>query len=100
MAHCWELRGCDEEMQSRCPHNLPGARCPGDCKFAVCDRPTHEVAWGLDMLANPEVDREVAVKEYCRTCKFFIAHGPVVGSPESNAARAIVDARPYAVKRD
>lgn len=97
--HCWETRGCDEEMASRCPHNIPGERCPGDCKFAVCDRPTHETAWGLDMLENPDVDREVVVKEFCLTCKFFIAHGPKVGSPESIKAREIVDARPYAVKR-
>lgn len=97
--HCWETRGCDEEMASRCPHNIPGERCPGDCKFAVCDRPTHETAWGLDMLENPDVDREVVVKEYCLSCKFFIAHGPKVGSPESIKAREIVDARPYAVKR-
>ena len=97
--HCWETRGCDDEMASRCPHNIPGERCPGDCKFAVCDRPTHETAWGLDMLENPDVDREVVVKEFCLTCKFFIAHGPKVGSPESIKAREIVDARPYAVKR-
>lgn len=97
--HCWETRGCDEEMASRCPHNIPGERCPGDCKFAVCDRPTHETAWGLDMLENPDVDREVVVKEFCLTCKFFITHGPKVGSPESIKAREIVDARPYAVKR-
>ena len=97
--HCWETRGCDEEMASRCPHNIPGERCPGDCKFAVCDRPTHETAWGLDMLENPDVDREVVVKEFCLTCKFFIAHGPKVGAPESIKAREIVDARPYAVKR-
>ncbi len=97
--HCWETRGCDEEMASRCPHNIPGERCPGDCKFAVCDRPTHETAWGLDMLENPDVDREVVAKEYCLSCKFFIAHGPKVGSPESIKAREIVDARPYAVKR-
>lgn len=97
--HCWETRGCDEEMASRCPHNIPGERCPGDCKFAACDRPTHETAWGLDMLENPDVDREVVVKEFCLTCKFFIAHGPKVGSPESIKAREIVDARPYAVKR-
>ncbi len=92
--HCWETRGCDEEMASRCPHNIPGERCPGDCKFAVCDRPTHETAWGLDMLENPDVDREVVVKEFCLTCKFFIAHGPKVGSSESIKAREIVDARP------
>ena len=33
MAQCWERRGCDEEMMSRCPHNIPGEPCPADCRF-------------------------------------------------------------------
>ncbi|ACV22532.1 hypothetical protein [Slackia heliotrinireducens] len=75
---CWNMRGCDDEMQSRCPHNLGNDYCPGDCKFAACDRPTHKVAVGWDLLLNPEVDRSAAVKEVCRTCMFFIEHGPVI----------------------
>lgn len=78
MAHCWDLRGCDEEMQSRCPHNAPGEPCPGDCNFAACYRPTHKVAYGLAMFDNPDVDRSVPVKEICRVCTFFIEHGPKV----------------------
>ena len=35
MAQCWERRGCDEEMMSRCPHNIPGEPCPADCRFAL-----------------------------------------------------------------
>ena len=27
MAHCWEIRGCDEEMQSRCPHAVANDNC-------------------------------------------------------------------------
>lgn len=78
MAFCWEKRGCDEEMQSCCPHNIPGELCPTECNFAACDRPTHEVAYGLSMLDNPDVDRNAPVKEVCRVCKFFIEHGPVI----------------------
>lgn len=82
MAHCWDLRGCDEEMQSRCPHNTPGEPCPPDCNFAACDRPTHQVAYGLAMFDNPDVDRGVPVKEICRTCTFFIQHGPTIKEAE------------------
>ena len=78
MAFCWELRGCDEEMQSRCPHNVPGEPCPSDCNFSACDRRTHQVAEGLAILDNPEVDRSAAVKEVCRACIFFIQNGPSI----------------------
>lgn len=78
MAFCWELRGCDEEMQSRCPHNTPGEPCPPDCNFSACYRPTHEVAQGLAIFDNPDVDRSAPVKEICRVCTFFIKNGPVI----------------------
>lgn len=78
MAFCWELRGCDEEMQSRCPHNTPGEPCPPDCNFAQCDRPTHAVAQGWSIFDNPEVDRSAPVKEVCRMCTFFINNGPLL----------------------
>lgn len=78
MALCWEMRGCDAEMQSRCPHGVKGALCPSDCNFAACVRPVHEVAQGLAILDNPEVDRGAAVKEARRACMFFIEHGPLL----------------------
>ena len=78
MAHCWDLRGCDEEMQSRCPHNTPGEPCPSECKFSACERPTHKVALGFSILDNPDVDRSVPVKEVCHACTFFIQNGPKV----------------------
>lgn len=76
MPHCWELRGCDEEMQSRCPHNIPGEPCPQDCHYAACRRPTHEFADPIDALLNPSIDHSAAVKETCRLCTFFLEHGP------------------------
>ena len=68
MAQCWERRGCDEEMMSRCPHNIPGEPCPADCRFAACTRSTHEVCQDFNKLLNPERDYDAAVKEVCRFC--------------------------------
>lgn len=76
MANCWELRGCDEEMQGRCPHNIPGEPCPADCHFAACVRPTHVVAEDFALLLNPERDYDAAVKEICRFCEHFLQRGP------------------------
>lgn len=74
---CWDKRGCDEEMQSRCPHNTPGELCPPDCHFAACLLPTHTVATDFEVLLNPAIDREVCVKEICRFCDFYLTKGPV-----------------------
>ncbi|MBQ9691101.1 MAG: hypothetical protein IJV62_03230 [Eggerthellaceae bacterium] len=73
---CWDRRGCDEEMLSRCPHSVGNDYCPAECKFATCDLPSHRQAVGLQILDNPDVDRNAAIKEQCRTCLFFIQHGP------------------------
>ena len=78
MAFCWEQRGCDEEMQSRCPHNIPGEPCPADCHYAACQRPTHKVEDDFGILLNPERDYDAAVKEVCRFCEFFLTKGPNV----------------------
>ncbi len=74
--HCWELRGCDDEMQSRCPHNVPGEPCPADCHFAACERPTHKVTSNLDLLFRCDIDREQSVKDICRFCEFFLNNAP------------------------
>lgn len=76
---CWDERGCDEEIQARCPHNLGQDYCPTECKFSQCSRPQRETVYGLAILDNPDVDRSRAVKEVCRSCKFFITHGPRIG---------------------
>ncbi|MCH4184444.1 MAG: hypothetical protein LKF61_03065 [Eggerthellaceae bacterium] len=81
MAKCWELRGCDEEMQSRCPHNKPGAPCPMDCRFADCNRPTHHQVDAYDALSYPTIDRSVCNKATCTLCEFFLTHGPEVANP-------------------
>ncbi|MEE0845511.1 MAG: hypothetical protein U0L71_04880 [Eggerthellaceae bacterium] len=78
MAFCWEQRGCDEEMQSRCPHNIPGEPCPADCHYAACQRPTHKVEYDFGILLNPERDYDASVKEVCRFCEFFLTKGPNV----------------------
>lgn len=76
MSFCWEKRGCDDEMQSRCPHNTPGEPCPADCHFAACQRETHVVATDLNVLLNPERNYEAAIKQVCRFCEFFLVRGP------------------------
>ncbi len=76
MAACWTMRGCDDEMQSRCPHNLPGEPCPADCHFAACRRSTHTVATDFALLLNPQLNYEASVKEICRFCEFFLSNGP------------------------
>ncbi len=82
MAKCWELRGCDDEMQSRCPHNTPDERCPADCHFAACQRDTHVVTQNIDLLFREDVDRSVCVKDICQFCEFFLTYGPVL--PHTN----------------
>jgi hypothetical protein len=78
MAKCWETRGCDDEMQSRCPHNVEGMPCPADCLSTHCQRPTHETVDAMDALMNPDVDRAAAVKEACLFCRFFLENGPKI----------------------
>ncbi len=76
MVLCWQARGCDKEMQSRCPHNTPGEPCPADCHYAACSRETHKVSGDFDLLLNPELDYGAAVKQVCCFCEFFLTNGP------------------------
>lgn len=87
MAKCWELRGCDEEMQSRCPHNIPGEPCPAECHYSVCTRPTRKVATDILMLLNPDLNYDAAVKETCRICEFFLTNGPDLSTIDETAPR-------------
>ena len=86
MAFCWELRGCDAEMQSRCPHNIPGEPCPAECKYSQCERPSHAVVTDILELLNPDLDYDASAKEVCRTCRNFLTHGPKA-DPESQRTR-------------
>lgn len=83
MAFCWQQRGCDDEMQGRCPHNTPGESCPMECHFAACDRPTHKPVTDINLMLNPDIDREAAVKEVCRMCEHFLTHGPVFDADQA-----------------
>ncbi|MCL1797565.1 MAG: hypothetical protein FWG24_04560 [Eggerthellaceae bacterium] len=87
MALCWETRGCDEELQSRCPHNTPGEPCPADCFYAACSRETHQIEHDFDILLNPERDYEAAVKQVCRFCSFFLVNGPLLADRKADAER-------------
>mgnify|MGYP007057166642 CR=1 FL=1 len=77
MARCWEIRGCDEEMQAECLHAVKlFDRCPTKCAFVQCDLPQSELTSDPALVFDPSVDREVAVKEPCLFCAFFLTHGP------------------------
>ncbi len=76
MERCWEKRGCDDEMQSRCPHNQPNEPCPADCHYAACQRKTHVVAEDFGLLLNPDRFYDAAVKQVCRFCEHFLRYGP------------------------
>ncbi len=79
MAKCWEERGCDEEMRSRCPHAIQFMdRCPTKCAFADCQRESFVVCTDVSLLLDPSVDRDAAIKENCLHCEFFLEHGPRV----------------------
>ncbi len=109
VVHCWELRGCagifgfSDFMESECPHNVPDrySPCPATCAFTRCQRPWHREATSLDDLLDPRVDRMQTMKEQCRHCLHFIAHGPRVkasGAPavDSRAAAAAAGRPPAA----
>lgn len=80
MAKCWEQRGCDEEMQAECPHSVDFKdNCPTKCAFASCDRPSYEMTTDPALIFDPTVDRDVAIKDGCKFCGFFLTHGPRIG---------------------
>lgn len=82
MPNCWELRGCDEVMQSECPHSTTLMdRCPAKCAFVHCDLPHHERTSDPALIFDPDVDRDVAIRETCMYCAFFIRHGPRLEKP-------------------
>lgn len=81
MAGCWATRGCDEELQSRCPHAIdPTEKCPSGCFYAQCQRPTRKTTGDPELVFNPEIDRDAAAKESCTYCEFFLTKGPRLGA--------------------
>ncbi len=78
MRVCWEERGCDEEMESYCPHAFASddGVCPAECNYTFCTREQHVRATSIDLLLDATVDRTAAVKESCRFCEFFLKNGP------------------------
>ncbi len=77
MSKCWEMRGCDDEMQAECAHSTTfHDRCPTKCAFAECDMPQWELTTNPDLVFVPDVDRDQAIKEVCLFCAFFLNKGP------------------------
>lgn len=86
---CWERRGCEGEQNNfdHCPHYELNGKCPIDCAFAECQRPTYKQVTGLDLLLDPYIDRDACIKEYCRTCEFYLTHGPKIAGYEEEQAK-------------
>lgn len=79
MARCWESRGCDEDMQARCPHSdNPAEKCPARCAIGQCYNPQHKVTSDPGLVFAPEIDRSACAKEACLFCAFFLTKGPHV----------------------
>jgi hypothetical protein len=77
MARCWEMRGCDEEMQSRCMHSTTlHDRCPTKCAWGFCRLPQNELTTDPALVFAPEPDRSKAVKDSCLHCVLFLTKGP------------------------
>jgi len=76
--YCWQKRGCDEEMASRCPFATSSADnvCSASCYYANCVLQQRSFPSNLDILLDPTVDRSAAVKEPCTSCEFFLLNGP------------------------
>ena len=85
MSKCWEFRGCDEEMQGRCPHAVQPTYhpCPLDCRYTDCPRPTHKRATDMALIFDETIDRNAVAKEACRYCEFFLKNGPRVEEEEA-----------------
>jgi hypothetical protein len=77
VAKCWERRGCDEEMESRCPHaDDPEERCPARCAYGQCQSPRRATPGDPLLVFEPNVDRTAVIKEQCLYCEFFLTNGP------------------------
>jgi len=74
---CWSERGCDDEMQERCPHAIdPAEQCPMACFYAKCDRETYSLTSDPGLVFDPTIDRSAAAREICTRCAFFLTNGP------------------------
>lgn len=79
MARCWEMRGCDEEMQAECSHSSTfHDRCPTKCAWGFCRLPQNEITTDPALVFAIGPDRDKAVKDSCLQCVFFLTRGPRV----------------------
>ena len=89
MGTCWEARGCDDEMASRCPHAISSTDglCVAGCYYTRCSRPQHKTATSFDLLLDATVDRGTAVMETCTFCEFFLENAPRISqAPKAQEA--------------
>lgn len=69
---CWEIRPCDEDMQSRCAHPQVPERCPVKCVFGQCQRPQRVLVEDFSLHACAMGDCADAVKDECLFCEVFL----------------------------
>lgn len=84
MSKCWEERGCDDEMSSRCPHAVSSTDglCVTSCYYTNCSRPQYKIATSFDLLLDATVDRSATIKEPCTYCEFFLKNAPRIVPPK------------------
>lgn len=87
MAACWKTRECEPDMRKDCMHAVTDYdMCPMRCFFATCDRPTHVLTSDPELVFDPTIDRDQAIKQSCIYCEFFLKNGPRVGATSSEEA--------------
>lgn len=69
---CWEIRPCDDEMQSRCAHAQAPERCPTKCVFGQCHRPQRRLVEDFTLMACVMGDCEDAIKDECLFCEVYL----------------------------
>lgn len=74
---CWRVRNCEHDMQKICGHAVTDwDMCPLRCSFSYCDRDTHVQTSDPELVLDPTIDRDQAIKQVCIYCEFFLKNGP------------------------
>lgn len=69
---CWQIRPCDEEMQSRCAHPQVPEQCPVKCIFGQCHKPQRKLVEDFSLHATFSGTFDEVVKEECFFCEVFL----------------------------
>ena len=73
--HCWEVRGCPEDMELHCPFARANAPCELNCHFTFCP-----AGQDFNIMENVlesiglSVEKGGAVKEQCFSCRVYLKY--------------------------